>query len=94
MKAMAKVPADRFASIRQFLDALATPEITSVRPALPASSQSRSAVAAAAWWFTVGGMVSAAARVPTPAHERSPRSRCSRFGILRAARTAHTSRMG
>jgi serine/threonine protein kinase/tetratricopeptide (TPR) repeat protein len=70
MKAMAKVPADRFASMRQFLDALATPEITSVRPALPASSQSRSGpragmrvmsalgvgllVAAAAWWFAAG----------------------------------------
>ena len=69
MKAMAKVPADRFGSIRQFLDALATPEITSVRPALPASSQSRSwprvgwramsalgvgLLVAAAWWFTAG----------------------------------------
>jgi eukaryotic-like serine/threonine-protein kinase len=68
MKAMAKVPADRFGSMRQFLDALATPEITSVRPALPAWSQNRPRVgrramsalavgllaAAAAWWFAAG----------------------------------------
>ena len=38
MRAMAKLPADRFASIRQFLDALESPEITSGSPAVPASA--------------------------------------------------------
>jgi TolB-like protein/tRNA A-37 threonylcarbamoyl transferase component Bud32 len=70
MKAMAKVPADRFGSMRQFLDALAAPETTTVPPALPASTQRRAGpragrrlagvlgvglvVAAAAWWFAAG----------------------------------------
>ena len=70
MKAMAKVPADRFGSMRQFLDALATPETTSVGPAPPALSQRRFGarasrrllgalgvgllVAAAVWWFAAG----------------------------------------
>jgi len=70
MQAMAKLPVDRFASMQRFLDALESPEITSVRPALPSSSRSRSGprvsrrvmaalgagvlVAAAAWWFVAG----------------------------------------
>ena len=67
MRAMAKVPADRFASMERFVDALVSPETTAVRPAMPAPAQSRLraraarrvmavlgvgvVAAAAAWWF-------------------------------------------
>jgi TolB-like protein len=70
MQAMAKLPADRFASIQRFLDALESPAITSVPPAVPARPRSRIGpgasrrviialgtavlVAAAAWWFVAG----------------------------------------
>ena len=70
MRAMAKLPVDRFASMQQFLDALESPEITSVLPAPTVPSRSRSGprvgrrvmaalgagvlVAAAAWWFVAG----------------------------------------
>ena len=106
MKAMAKVPADRFASMQQFLDALASPEVASVRPPPPAPSPSRSGprvgrrvmaalgagvlVAAAAWWFVAGRT----ARGALPGSARSPRSRCSRSRTSRAARTARISRRG
>jgi serine/threonine protein kinase/cytochrome c-type biogenesis protein CcmH/NrfG len=70
MQAMAKVPADRFASIQQFLNALESPEIMSVPPAVPATSpglsQSRvrrpimaglaaAVLAATAVWMFVAG---------------------------------------
>ena len=42
MRAMAKVPADRFASIQRFLEALESPDITRVGSAVPAPSLSRS----------------------------------------------------
>jgi eukaryotic-like serine/threonine-protein kinase len=67
MRAMAKLPADRFASMGRFLDALVSPEATPVRPAMPAPTGSRFGpraarrtmallgvgvlVAAAAWWL-------------------------------------------
>jgi eukaryotic-like serine/threonine-protein kinase len=70
MRAMAKLPADRFASMQKFLDALESPEVASVPPALPAPSRSRSGprvsrrvmsalgagvmVAVATWWFVAG----------------------------------------
>src|SRR3989475_2189675 len=70
MQALAKLPVDRFASMQQFLDALESPEITSVRTAPTVPSRSRSGprpgrrvmaalgagvlVAAAAWWFVAG----------------------------------------
>jgi serine/threonine-protein kinase len=70
MQAMAKLPADRFASIRRFLDALESPGTASLPPATVAGSQSRSGprasrramialgagvlVAAAAWWLVAG----------------------------------------
>jgi len=70
MQAMAKLPADRFASMEKFLDALESPGITSAPPAAPARPRSRSGprvkwgamtalgtgalVAAAAWWFVAG----------------------------------------
>ena len=69
-RAMAKLPADRFASIQQFLDALASPGITSAATAAPARPRSRSwppasrramlALGAgvialgAAWWLVAG----------------------------------------
>jgi serine/threonine-protein kinase len=67
MRAMAKLPADRFASMERFLDALVSPDTTAVRPAMPAPTRSRFGpsaarrtmavlgvgvlVAAAAWWL-------------------------------------------
>ena len=70
MKAMAKLPVDRFATVQRFLEALESPETTSVRPAPTASVPSRPGlrvgrramtalgvgvlVAAAAWWFAAG----------------------------------------
>jgi eukaryotic-like serine/threonine-protein kinase len=81
MQAMAKLPADRFASMQKFLQALESPEIASVQPAAPAPPPSRSGprvgrrvmaalgagvlVAAAAWWFAAG-------RTVRPAHPASP----------------------
>jgi serine/threonine-protein kinase len=40
IRAMAKLPADRFASMQRFLDALDSPDIVPVQPALPASARS------------------------------------------------------
>jgi len=75
MQAMAKLPADRFASMQRFLDALESPEIASVRPALPAPSQIRSGprvgrrvmtalgaavLVATATWFAAGHTASRA----------------------------------
>jgi TolB-like protein len=67
MQAMAKLPADRFATMQQFLEALERPEIVSVRPALPAPSSGPSVrrrvmtalgagviVAMVTWWFVAG----------------------------------------
>jgi eukaryotic-like serine/threonine-protein kinase len=70
MQAMAKVPADRFASIQRFLDALESPGIATVPSATPARAPSRSGsrvsrrvmtalgagvlVAVASWWFVAG----------------------------------------
>ena len=70
MRAMAKLPADRFASIQQFLDALESPAITATLPSAAARQPSRSGppvgrrvtaalgvavlAAAAAWWFVAG----------------------------------------
>ena len=70
MRAMAKLPADRFASIQQFMDALESPAITATLPSAPARQPSRSGprvgrrvtaalgvavlAAAAAWWFVAG----------------------------------------
>ena len=67
MRAMAKLPADRFASMERFLDALVSPDTTAVRPAVPAPARSRYGpgvarrtmavlgvgvlAAAAAWWL-------------------------------------------
>jgi serine/threonine-protein kinase len=67
MRAMAKLPVDRFASMQRFLDALQSQEITWTHPAAPASPPSWSGrrvgrraiialgvgalVAAAAWWL-------------------------------------------
>ena len=69
MQAMAKLPADRFASMQKFVDALESPEFATV-PALPAPSRSRPGprasrrvmsgvaagviVAMATWWFAAG----------------------------------------
>jgi serine/threonine protein kinase/tetratricopeptide (TPR) repeat protein len=63
MQAMAKLPADRFASIQRFLDALESPGIASV-PARPSGPRVRRRViaalgagvlvATAAWWFVTG----------------------------------------
>ena len=76
MRAMAKVPADRFASMQRFLDALASPEIASVGSAVTALSPSRSGprvsrrmmaalgagvmIALATWWFAAGHSTSRA----------------------------------
>jgi eukaryotic-like serine/threonine-protein kinase len=70
MRAMAKVPADRFSSVQEFLDALESPEISSdrtalagtagSRPGLPVSRWAFAALSAgvmatgAAWWFVAG----------------------------------------
>jgi serine/threonine protein kinase/tetratricopeptide (TPR) repeat protein len=69
MQAMAKLPADRFASMQKFLDALDFPETVPDRPAEPAASRSRSVspmgrmlaalgagalVATATWWLVAG----------------------------------------
>jgi serine/threonine-protein kinase len=65
IRAMAKLPADRFASMERFLDALESPEITSVRPDQPARPRSRPGprvaaagagvlAAVAAWWLVTG----------------------------------------
>jgi serine/threonine-protein kinase len=80
MRAMAKVPADRFASMQQFLDALESPETTWVQPAAPAPSGNRSRrrvsprmmtavgvgvlAAAAAGWFVARPMASRAPTAP------------------------------
>jgi serine/threonine-protein kinase len=70
MRAMAKLPADRFASMRQFLDALESPEGATLQAPVSAPSRSRSGtrvrrrvmtalvasllVAAATWRFVAG----------------------------------------
>ena len=70
MRAMAKLPADRFASIQQFMDALESPAITATLPSAPARRPGRSGprisrrvtaalgvavlAAVAAWWFVAG----------------------------------------
>jgi TolB-like protein/Tfp pilus assembly protein PilF len=69
MRAMAKVPADRFDTIQQFLDALAVPEGAATQATLPAETQRPPAprtrrwlipalaavvLAAAVWWFVAG----------------------------------------
>ncbi|HET9039112.1 MAG TPA: protein kinase [Gemmatimonadales bacterium] len=70
VRAMAKVPADRFASMQRFVDALESPDVTSDRPAVsapvpghPEPRARRRALAAlgagvlvatAAWWFSAG----------------------------------------
>jgi serine/threonine-protein kinase len=70
MRAMAKVPADRFASIQRFLEALTSPEIPSLATSFPSRPRHRSPalpsrrlmiglaggvlVAAAAWWLLEG----------------------------------------
>jgi serine/threonine-protein kinase len=70
IRAMAKLPADRFASMRRFLDALESPDITSALPAVSAPSRSRAEprvrrrvmaglgaavmAALATWWFVPG----------------------------------------
>jgi serine/threonine-protein kinase len=65
MRAMAKLPADRFASIQRFLDALESTDTASVRLAVPGSSRSHAGagrraltglggaalVVAATWWL-------------------------------------------
>jgi TolB-like protein/Tfp pilus assembly protein PilF/tRNA A-37 threonylcarbamoyl transferase component Bud32 len=75
LRAMSKVPADRFASMQRFLEALESPETTRVQPAIPAPSRSRFGprmrrratalgvavlVAAAAWWFVASRAVTRA----------------------------------
>jgi eukaryotic-like serine/threonine-protein kinase len=78
VKAMAKVPADRFASIGQFLDALASPEPVATRPiaaAPPGRSASRvslrltaavgaAVMAAVGWWLVAGRTRGADANAP------------------------------
>jgi serine/threonine protein kinase/tetratricopeptide (TPR) repeat protein len=70
MRAMGKLPADRYASVQRFLDALESPETALVPTAVSPPSRSRSGprvrrrvmtalgagglVAAAAWWFVAG----------------------------------------
>jgi serine/threonine-protein kinase len=68
MRAMSKVPADRFDSIQQFMDALASPENATAQATEPAGNRPGSrgrrrlvaalaagvVVAAAAWWFVAG----------------------------------------
>jgi serine/threonine protein kinase len=70
MRAMGKLPADRYASVQRFLDALESPETALVQPAVSPPSRSRTErrvrrrvmtalgagvlVAAAAWWFVPG----------------------------------------
>jgi len=69
VKAMAKVPADRFASVEQFLDALASPEPVSTRPVAATAPPNRPVarvsrrltaaagavlLAAAGWWLVAG----------------------------------------
>ena len=70
MRAMAKVPADRFASIQRFLEALTSPDIPSLATTAPSGLRPRSParpsrrlmiglaggvlVAAAAWWLLQG----------------------------------------
>jgi len=76
MRAMAKVPADRFDSMQRFLDALESPETTWVRPATPAPARHRAGPRVSRRVMTalaVGGLVAAAAwlfaarRTPSPA---------------------------
>jgi eukaryotic-like serine/threonine-protein kinase len=71
MQALAKLPADRFASMQRFLDALEPPGTAATAPSLPASSPRRSGwrvgwpvmaalgagmiAALAAWWFGARG---------------------------------------
>ncbi|HEY8198106.1 MAG TPA: protein kinase [Gemmatimonadales bacterium] len=80
MRAMAKVPADRYASIQRFLEALASPEIPSLATTVPSTLRRRSQarpsrrlmiglaagvlVAAAAWWLLEGRMVLGARAAP------------------------------
>ena len=80
MRAMAKPPADRFASIQRFLDALESPGIATTAPTLPASPPrpvrwrvgrrvmgalgAGALLALAAWWFVAGR---------TPARSTTPR---------------------
>ncbi len=70
VRAMAKLPADRFASIQGFLDALVSPGIASLATTVPLQQRSRSGprmsrslmaalgagllVAVGAWWFVAG----------------------------------------
>jgi serine/threonine-protein kinase len=70
MQAMSKLPADRFATMQRFLEALESPESVSARPAPPASSRRLSGprvgrrvlaalgvsvmVALVAWWLFTG----------------------------------------
>jgi serine/threonine-protein kinase len=70
MQALAKLPADRFASMQRFLDALESPGMATTAPSLPASPPRRSGwrvgrplmgalgagafAALAAWWFGAG----------------------------------------
>ena len=79
MRAMAKLPADRFASMHQFLDALGSPEIVSVRPTVITQSRPRAGprvgrgmlaalgtgalVVAATWWFVSRHAATSPARV-------------------------------
>ena len=80
MRAMAKVPADRFASIQRFLEALASPEIPSLATTVPTRPGHRSParpsrrlmiglaggvlVAAAAWWLLEGRIAPGARAAP------------------------------
>ena len=108
MQAMAKLPADRFASMQQFLDALdvagdrvgppaaARPVAAPVRAARGQASdgRARGRRAGGGGRVVVRGRASAARGASPGARAWSPRSRCSRSGISRAARTARTSADG
>jgi len=81
-RAMAKLPADRFASVKQFLDALESPEATWIGAPLAAPSRSRPgtrvgrrvlaglaasvAVVTATWWLVTGHTKNQVLRASSP----------------------------